>query len=176
MRDERIQTKTEEPRSNRQLGAFGWPLQGALSIFRMGDQFFGVDAELATEVVTLTSVKDSPIASAGILGFFNLRGRPVTLIDLACVLGFRAPGARALPDGPKSLVTLMLRIGGIVVGAWVDSVEGVLMPGRDMFIPAMDADGDSLVSGFVEMGDPPDLVCVLKTGKIHERLERTSMH
>ncbi len=64
-----------------------------LIVFEACDEWFGLPIEWVREVQPLERVTRVPNAPAGILGILNLRGRVLTLFDLAGCLGIPA-GAR----------------------------------------------------------------------------------
>lgn len=88
--------------------------------FRLGDATFGLDARLVQEVVKVgetTYVHDAPDYVAGIR---NLRGRIVTVVDMATHLGLGA-----VEPGPESRLLIAERNGesfGFLVDAVADAV------------------------------------------------------
>ena len=85
-----------------------------LVVFRLGDRSFGIDLAAVTEILRPRTATRLPGAPPAVLGLVNVRGRIVTVVDLAVALGLRAqaaPGAVMLVEhGPK------------LVGAGVDEV------------------------------------------------------
>ncbi|HUK63652.1 MAG TPA: chemotaxis protein CheW [Dongiaceae bacterium] len=86
-------------------------------VFRLGDRSYGIDLGAVREILRPRPATRLPGAPAAVLGLVNVRGRIVTVVDLATTLGLRAspaPGAVMLVEhGPK------------LVGAAVDEVLDV---------------------------------------------------
>jgi len=97
--------------------------------FRMGESSFGVDARVVLEVVKMGEVTCVHGAPAAVIGIRNLRGRIVTLVDLAEHIG-----VGSVRPGPDNRV-LILEDRGEPYGFLVDSVSG-----------AIALDGDNLES------------------------------
>ena len=83
-------------------------------VFRLGDRSYGIDLDAVTEILRPRPATRLPGAPPAVLGIVNVRGRIVTVVDLAVALELRAspaPGAVMLVEhGPK------------LVGAAVDEV------------------------------------------------------
>lgn len=89
-----------------------------VSCFMLGDSSFGVDARLVQEVVKvgeLTAVSNAP---DDVVGIRNLRGRIVTVIDMAECLGLGSIDA-----GPDARL-LIIENRGETYGFLVDAVTG----------------------------------------------------
>ncbi len=88
--------------------------------FKLGAAFFGVDARLVQEVVkvgNLTRVHDAPL---GVVGIRNLRGRIVTVVDLATHLDLGN-----VEIGPDTRLLIMEHQGesyGFLVDAVTDAI------------------------------------------------------
>lgn len=59
--------------------------------FTAAGQLFGLPIEQVRDVFTLANITRVPLAGPQIAGVLNLRGRIVTVIDLASLLGLEAP-------------------------------------------------------------------------------------
>src|SRR5690242_17493888 len=59
--------------------------------FTSGGQLFGLPIEQVRAVFRLTNITRVPLSGPQIAGVLNLRGRIVTVIDLANLLGLEAP-------------------------------------------------------------------------------------
>lgn len=91
-----------------------------VSVFRLGDAYFGVPAGQIEEVVqvgTLTAVHHAPPSVCGIR---NLRGRIVTVIDLKQKLGLGAA------ERGHDTRIMMVDSQGELVGLLVDAVEDTI--------------------------------------------------
>lgn len=145
-------------------------VEETLCIFSSGEQLFGLDTAVVSEVLTLESMIDVPLAPASVVGLFNLRGTPVALIDLASMLGLQQ-GTKN--EGPSRSPTVMvLRAGGLVVGVQVSRVAMVLPRKRGVFFPSMDADEASGLRGFLELPGPERAtVALLDTEAVLARIE-----
>jgi purine-binding chemotaxis protein CheW len=88
--------------------------------FTLGDASFGVDARLVQEVVKVGEVTRVHDAPSEIVGIRNLRGRIVTVVDMALHLDL---GSVAV--GPESRLLIMEHQGesyGFLVDAVADSI------------------------------------------------------
>lgn len=98
--------------------------------FSVAETAFGVDARMVEEVVKvgeLTRVHDAP---AGVVGIRNLRGRIVTVIDMAVHLDL---GSVAI--GPESRLLIMEHLGD-PYGFLVDTVTDAISLDIDLIEPA----------------------------------------
>lgn len=92
-----------------------------VTTFALGGASFGVDARLVQEVVKvgdLTPVHDAP---PEVVGIRNLRGRIVTVVDLAVHLGLGT-----ITPGPENRLLIMERQGeyfGFLVDTVTDAVH-----------------------------------------------------
>src|SRR2546422_340952 len=66
--------------------------------FRLGQQGFGVPMEEIREITAAGRITPVPLAPPVVRGLANLRGRVVTLIDVATVFARPLPPARFLED------------------------------------------------------------------------------
>ncbi|HET9481249.1 MAG TPA: chemotaxis protein CheW, partial [Candidatus Polarisedimenticolia bacterium] len=66
--------------------------------FRLGAEGFGLPLAQVREISTVGALSRVPLAPAGIKGLLNLRGRVVTLLDVARIFGRELPAARSAED------------------------------------------------------------------------------
>jgi two-component system chemotaxis response regulator CheV len=59
-------------------------------VFRLGDRHYGVNVAKVREVIRSVPVIDVPHKHESVVGFFEIRGHILTLLDLAAHLGIRA--------------------------------------------------------------------------------------
>jgi len=64
-------------------------------VFEIGDERYALEASQVSEILPLVRVRPVPHAPEGIVGVFDLRGRPIPVVDLS-VLMQRRPAARLL--------------------------------------------------------------------------------
>lgn len=88
--------------------------------FTAAGQLFGLPLERVQDVFTVTNITRVPLAGPEIAGVLNLRGRIVTVIDLANRLQLQSSG-----DTVASMV-IGLELGVESFGILVDSVTEVL--------------------------------------------------
>jgi purine-binding chemotaxis protein CheW len=89
--------------------------------FRLGEADFGVDARLVQEVVKVGEITPVHDAPPGVVGIRNLRGRIVTVVDLATHLELGD-----VEIGPETRMLIMERQGdsyGFLVDAVTDAIE-----------------------------------------------------
>lgn len=88
--------------------------------FTVGDASFGIDARLVLEVVKVGEVTPVHGAPPGVAGIRNLRGRIVTVVDMATHLGLGC-----VDNGPETRLLIMERHGepfGFLVDAVTDAI------------------------------------------------------
>jgi len=88
-------------------------------LFSLGGYAFAVDVRSAREVAVFDEITPVPRARRCLVGVSNLRGAIVPIIDLRSALGLEEA-----PPG-RSVRTLVVRDGALVVAAVVDSVLGL---------------------------------------------------
>lgn len=72
--------------------------------FQLGDAEYALDVAEIGEVLREVEWCAVPLAPVGVLGLMNLRGRIVTMIDLATRLGLAGAGTRAAHAPPVRIV------------------------------------------------------------------------
>ena len=106
-----------------------------VSCFMLGQSSFGLDARLVQEVVKvgdLTNVRGAP---EDVVGIRNLRGRIITVMDLAVVLGLGK--VEAGPD----VRLLIIENRGEAYGFMVDSVtDAVVLEEKQVTAPPANLD------------------------------------
>jgi purine-binding chemotaxis protein CheW len=86
--------------------------------FTAADQLFGLPIEHVQDVFALTNVTRVPLAGREIAGVLNLRGRIVTVIDLASRLALEGSSDThmviGIERGPESFGILVDRVGEVL--------------------------------------------------------------
>jgi purine-binding chemotaxis protein CheW len=82
--------------------------------FTLDEKFFGIPVESVKEIVEEKDITPVPLSSEYIEGVMNLRGEPITVIDLRKKIGFKGSAA--------SREIILCVIDDIVVGLRPDSV------------------------------------------------------
>jgi purine-binding chemotaxis protein CheW len=102
-----------------------------LATFYVRGALFSLDASVVQEVIRPGSVTPVRHASTEICGVINLRGRIVTLLDTALILGFE----RSVPDADSRIFIVEDR--NEFLGLLVDRVAEVveIEPGREEPVP-----------------------------------------
>lgn len=90
-----------------------------LATFRLRDAYYALDAGVVLEVIRVGEITPVPHSVGEVLGVINLRGRIVTLIDMARVLGLPAQA-----PGPRSRIFIVEHLGEYV-GLLADEVGEV---------------------------------------------------
>lgn len=91
-----------------------------LVCFRLGKETYGVDIFLVREIVKAQEITSVPGASGYVLGIINLRGKIISVIDLAQRLGLGSSRV-----GRESRI-LVVDLDGFTVGFLVDAATEVL--------------------------------------------------
>ncbi len=91
-----------------------------LVCFRVGRETYGVDIFVVREIVKAQEITTVPGASDYVLGIINLRGKIISVVDLAQRLGL---GKSKIDRGSRILV---VDLDGFTVGFLVDAATEVL--------------------------------------------------
>ena len=137
-------------------------------LFSLAGSIFAVDVRNAREVAAFDEITPVPRAARHLVGVANLRGTIVPIVDIRGALGLIE--ARAA----RSVRTLVVRDGSLVVAAVVDSVLG-LEPFDAVLPPEVPASGrcrgrHSFATGWISWAgenvpvlDIPRLLAALRT-------------
>lgn len=142
---------------------------GSLCAFWIGEKAYALQTRIVGEVLNVAAFIPVPGTPPPVLGLFNLRGTPVSLVDLGAVLGLPSiPGVSS-----RSRTVLVLRYGeAIFTGVLVDRVDLVVQAGLGLFTARDASDGDAVVQGFLEIEARQGLVItVLDPAVLFQRLE-----
>lgn len=88
-------------------------------VFALGTRSYALPATVVIEVASTDRLLTVPLTRDWILGVHNLRGRPLTVVDLGRVLG-----DAATPAAGDALTLLVVRLGGAQFAFAIDRVEG----------------------------------------------------
>lgn len=94
--------------------------EGQLVVFRLADEFYGLDIGTVQEIITWQPVTRVPRTPAFVEGIINLRGNVIPVVDLR--KRFELKQAQ-VADQTRIVV---VEIGSLVVGLVVDGVSEVL--------------------------------------------------
>jgi two-component system chemotaxis response regulator CheV len=119
---------------------------GAVTVFLLGDQPYGLAVSATREVVAVDNLIDVPRSPAPVLGLFPLRGGALALIDTPAMLGI---GVEA---GHKKALVIM-RGDSPLCGITVDAVLGVVRVDAFELVPAEPTREAADVIGFLTMAD-----------------------
>lgn len=141
----------------------------SLCAFWLGEKAYAVDTRIVGEVLNVSTFIPVPGTPPAVLGLFNLRGTPVSLVDLGAVLGLPPSAPR-----PVSRAVLVLRHREtILTGVLVDRLELVVQAGLGVFTPRDPSDDSAVVQGFLEIESRRGLVVtVLDSAVLFQSLER----
>lgn len=82
--------------------------------FTLDDKFFGIPLENVKEIVEEREITPVPLSSDYLEGVMNLRGEPITVIDLRKKIGFKGSST--------SKEIILCLINSIIIGLRPDSV------------------------------------------------------
>jgi chemotaxis signal transduction protein len=88
-------------------------------VFALGSRSYALPASVVIEVASTERLLTVPLTRDWILGVHNLRGRPLTVVDLGRVLG-----DAGMPSAGDALTLLVVRLGGAQFAFAIDRVEG----------------------------------------------------
>jgi len=132
-------------------------------VFRIGSERYGLPLATVREVVTPSVMSAVPCAPAAFRGIMNLRGRVVTVVDLAALLDLSPDGVAVvgkvviLDRGRRDLGLFVTEVDGIhalddvtpAPGEAVAAVRGVARHSQGA-VTVLDADGvEKQVAGLV---------------------------
>ena len=101
-----------------------------LVCFRIGQETFGVDIFSVREIVKAQAITPVPGTAEHVLGIINLRGKIISVVDLAQRLGL---GAAAVDRQSRIFV---VDLDGVTVGFLVDAATEVLKLAGESIEPA----------------------------------------
>lgn len=136
---------------------------GAVTVFQLGDQTYGLAVSATREIVSVDKLIDVPRAPAPVLGLFPLRGGAVALIDTPAILGLDVETARK-----KALV--IVRGEAPLCGITVDAVLGVVRVDTLEITPVEPGREPGAVLGFLTMPDGR-IITLLDTTAVLGRIE-----
>jgi purine-binding chemotaxis protein CheW len=151
-------------------GSSATALSRSLCAFWIGERAYAVETGIVGEVLKADTFIPVPGTPPSVLGLFNLRGTPVSLVDLGAVLD--------LPSAPwieaKSHTVLVLRRGEtLLAGVLVDRMDLVVQIGQGKFMPRDPSDDNPVAQGFLEIETRQGLVLtVLDSAVLFQRLDR----
>ena len=152
-------------------GSTGQASARSLCAFWLGERAYAVETAIVGEVLNAETFIPVPGTPAAVLGLFDLRGTPVSLVDLQAVL--ELPAAQRADPRPARTV-LVLRKGNVLVtGVLIDRMELVVQAGQGTFNPRDPSDENPVVQGFLDLESRRGLVLtVLDSAVLFQRLER----
>ena len=100
-----------------------------LVCFSLGDESFGVDIGDVREIVRVRGITPVPKTEDHVLGVVNLRGKLVTVVDLAAWLGFPSV------EPTRSSRILVADLEGSLVGFLVDRATEVTKLAAELIDP-----------------------------------------
>jgi chemotaxis signal transduction protein len=140
-------TSSDTSAKQRSDDKHGSPFRGVCT-FWLGEQHFGLDVAIVSEVVIVPDVTAVPSSPRAVRGLFNLRGTAVPLVDLHAVLDLADTR-----DDRRSLKTvLVVKSDELLVGFPIDRVDSVVLAGRGTFTESSGRE-DPAVAGFLELAD-----------------------
>jgi purine-binding chemotaxis protein CheW len=89
-----------------------------LAVFKLADEYFGMNLELVREFINIQNIRTIPCAPPQIVGNMNLRGEILTLVDIRPVLNLSTP-----PAGVQAIVA---QVGDVVAGISIDELHDIL--------------------------------------------------
>lgn len=136
---------------------------GAVTVFLLGDQPYGLAVSATREIVVVDKLIDVPRSPAPVLGLFPLRGGALALIDTSAILGLDVETGRR-----RALV--IVRGETPLCGITVDSVLGVVRADQLELTPAEPGREAAGLLGFLTMPDGR-IITLLDTDAVLRRIE-----
>lgn len=85
--------------------------------FKLGDKSFGISVENVKEIVEVKEITPVPLSKEHIEGVMNLRGEPITVIDLKKRIGFKGSST--------SREIILCLIDGVTIGFRPDEIMDI---------------------------------------------------
>lgn len=136
---------------------------GAVTVFMLGDQPYGLAVGATREIVAVDKLIDVPRAPSPVLGLFPLRGGAVALIDTAAILGLDV-------ETSTKRALVIVRGDTPLCGITVDAVLGVLRVEALELTPAEPGREAGPMLGFLTMPDGR-IITLLDTDAVLRRIE-----
>ena len=95
------------------------PLERRYCTFRLGGEWFGLEADRVREILRSPGFSPVPLASDLVKGLMNLRGEVLTVLDLRGRLGLAAPA-------PEKTMSLVLQSQGEWIALEIDEIGDVI--------------------------------------------------
>jgi purine-binding chemotaxis protein CheW len=147
------------------------PRAAHLVCFRVGKETYGVDIFVVREIVKAQEITSVPGASAYVLGIINLRGKIISVVDLAQRLGL---GTSKVSRSSRILV---VDLEGFTVGFLVDAATEVLKLAPEAIEAAPEelkgSGHDQYLEGVGKLGDR--LVIILNPANLLAESEAESL-
>jgi purine-binding chemotaxis protein CheW len=142
----------------------------SLCAFWLGDRSYALETTIVGEVLNVEAFIPVPGTPPAVLGLFDLRGTPVSLVDLQALLG----SLEVQRTGPTGRTVLVLRKeDALVTGVLIDRMELVIQAGQGTFTPRDPSDENPIVQGFIELESRGGLVLtVLDSAVLFHRLDQ----
>ena len=138
------------------------PSAAHLVCFRVGKETYGVDIFVVREIVKAQEITSVPGASDYVLGIINLRGKIISVVDLAQRLGLGKSGI------DRTSRILVVDLDGFTVGFLVDAATEVLkLPAESIEAAPEELKGsvhDDYLEGVGKLQDR--LVIILNPGNL----------
>jgi purine-binding chemotaxis protein CheW len=127
--------------------------------FTLGEEEFGLPLLTVKEVIAIPEITPIPQAPKHFIGIMNLRGQVISVIDLRTKLGITAK------KNCENAV-IICDIGGVQLGAVVDSVNQVYTPNPEEITPSSELE-HSKIAAYIHSvyRDKNRLVLFLDIGK-----------
>jgi two-component system, chemotaxis family, chemotaxis protein CheV len=136
---------------------------GAVTVFLLGDQPYGLAVSATREIVAVDKLIDVPRSPAPVLGLFPLRGGAIALIDTPAILGLELETGRR-----RALV--IVRGDTPLCGITIDAVLGVVRADQLELTPAEAGRDAAAMLGFLTMPDGR-IITLLDTDAVLRRIE-----
>jgi purine-binding chemotaxis protein CheW len=142
-----------------------------LVCFRIGRETYAVDIFVVREIVKAQEITPVPGTAEYVLGIINLRGKLVSVVDLAQRLGFEKARVE------RTSRILVVDLDGFTVGFLVDAATEVLKLSSEAIEPAPDELKRSVRDDYLEgVGKLDDrLVIVLNPSNLLSHAETDSL-
>ena len=134
--------------------------------FRLGDQVFCLDIMAVKEIRVWVKATPLPHSPDYVLGFINLRGRVIPVVDMALRLGLPAI------EPTEQSAIIVIDEGDRGVGILVESVSDMVSVKPEEMQPVPDVMSDeekALTKGIVPVGD--DMICFLDLKGLFDQVD-----
>lgn len=139
--------------TEREHAAPGQESGDSICTFWLGEDCFGLDVQLVSEVLLIDDIHPVPWAPPALLGLFNSRGRIVPVVELGSLLGLDSAGAAARRAPRHAAPAILIKADSLVAAAVIDRPGLVVRIHRNAVTPTERGSAEPWVKGHLRLDE-----------------------